>query len=403
MSLTVIEGGVTAATGFLAAAASCGIKNGGKKKDLTVIYSEQPATATGVFTSNKVKAAPLVLTQNLVQQGSLKAVVVNSGNANACTGEQGMADALKMAKLTADCLGINSEQVAVSSTGVIGVNLPMERVEKGIPAACAGLKKQGSTEAAEAIMTTDLILKQIAFKFELDGKQIIIGGIAKGSGMIHPNMATMLGFITTDAAVEKSALQKALREVTEQTFNLITVDGDQSTNDMVLLMANGMAGNPVITEDSPDYRLFLTALKEVCEYLAKKIARDGEGARKLIEVEVNRALSLADARSFARTIAKSNLVKTAIFGEDANWGRILAAVGYTEAECDPQLVDIAIGSVQVASKGKGIPFDEQEAKKALKGETVKITVDLHLGDYSATAWGCDLSFDYIKINSSYRS
>jgi glutamate N-acetyltransferase/amino-acid N-acetyltransferase len=403
MNLTVIDGGVTAASGFLAAGAVCGIKNGGQKKDLTVIYSEQPAIAAGVFTCNKVKAAPLVLTQQYVRENLLRAVVVNSGNANACTGDQGMADAIKMTELTAAALGVKPEEVAVSSTGVIGVNLPMERVEQGILSACASLKKDGNQEAAEAIMTTDLTPKHIAFSFMLGDQEIKIGGIAKGSGMIHPNMATMLGFITTDAAITKPALQKALKEVIDQTFNMITVDGDQSTNDMVLIMANGLAGNPVIQEESPEYDQFVLALKEVAQYLAKEIARDGEGATKLIEVEVNGAASLVDARTIARTIAKSSLVKTAIFGEDANWGRILAAVGYADAMCEPELVDIFLDQVQVAAKGRGISFSEEEAKQVLKQDTVKIIVHLHLGEFSATAWGCDLSFDYVKINSSYRS
>ncbi|HHV71996.1 MAG TPA: bifunctional glutamate N-acetyltransferase/amino-acid acetyltransferase ArgJ [Clostridia bacterium] len=399
----MIDGGVTAAAGFLAGAAACGIKNGGKKKDLAVIYSEVPAISAGVFTCNKVKAAPLLLTQKHLQAGYLRAVVVNSGNANACTGEQGMLDALKMAELTAGLLKIRTEEVAVSSTGVIGVKMPMERVEKGIMAACAGLKREGSGEAAEAIMTTDLVPKSIAYSFKLGNKEVRIGGIAKGSGMIHPNMATMLGFITTDALISREALQQALKEVTDQTFNMITVDGDQSTNDMVLVMANGLAGNPRIEIGNEYYGDFIFVLRQVCEYLAKEIARDGEGATKLLEVEVKGAASLADARQIARTVAKSNLVKTAIFGEDANWGRILAAVGYSGADCDPDLVDIALGPVQVAAGGKAIPFSEEEAKAVLQKDSVKITIDLHLGYYSATAWGCDLSFDYIKINSSYRS
>ncbi|MFZ5814703.1 MAG: bifunctional glutamate N-acetyltransferase/amino-acid acetyltransferase ArgJ [Bacillota bacterium] len=402
--MDVIKGGVTAPKGFLAAGVHADVKGkGGSKKDVAILFSQVPCSAAGVYTTNLVKAAPVILSQQRTQTGSLQAVVANSGNANACTGEQGMLDAEAMARSAARALGLEPEAVAVASTGVIGVPLPMERILPGIARAAASLSADGGDGAAEAIMTTDTFPKQYAVQLELGGALVTIGAMAKGSGMIHPNMATMLGFVTTDADVEPTALQTALKEATEKSFNMITVDGDTSTNDMVIAMANGLARNPKVMLGTALYDRFAAALEQVLIFLAKEIARDGEGATKLIEVRVKGAPTVADARKAAIAVCGSSLVKAAVFGEDANWGRVLAALGYSGASFDPAKVDLWLGDVQMMAAGTGLPFDEEAAAAVLKGKAVLFTADLHSGSAEATAWGCDLTYEYVKINGSYRT
>lgn len=402
--MEIIKGGVTAPAGFKAAGVHADIKGkGGTKKDVAIIYSEVPCAAAGVYTTNLVKAAPVTLSQERTETGSLQAVVVNSGNANACTGEQGMRDAIAMAAQTAQALGLAPAAVGVASTGVIGVELPMERVAAGIAAAAAALSADGGADAAQAIMTTDTFSKEYAVRFELGGAMVTIGAMAKGSGMIHPNMATMLGFVTTDADVEPAALRTALQEATAKSYNMITVDGDTSTNDMVIALANGRAQGPKVMLGSRSYEQFAAALELVLTHLAKEIARDGEGATKLIEVRVKGAPTLADARKAARSVCGSSLVKSAVFGEDANWGRVLAALGYSGAEFDPAKVDLWLGDLQMMVAGTPVAFDEEAAAQVLKAKAVTFTADLHSGSAEATAWGCDLTYDYVKINGSYRT
>jgi glutamate N-acetyltransferase / amino-acid N-acetyltransferase len=402
--MEMIKGGVTAPAGFLAAGVHADVKGkGGAKKDVAVLYSKVPCTAAGVYTLNKVKAAPVVLSQERTAAGTLQAVVVNSGNANACTGEQGWQDAVTMAEVAAAGLGLAPEAVGVASTGVIGVTLPIDRVTAGIKAAVAALSADGGEAAAEAIMTTDTFMKQVALQVELGGKVVTIGAMAKGSGMIHPNMATMLGFVTTDAAVSANALHGALKAATQASFNMITVDGDTSTNDMVLALANGLAGNVPVSVESADYAVFARALEQVLIHLAKEVARDGEGATKLIEMRVKGAPSQEDARRAAKAVCGSSLTKAAVFGEDANWGRVLCALGYSGAELDPSKVDLWLGDIPMMQAGTPLAFDEEAAAKVLKEKTVVFTADLHSGDGQATAWGCDLTYDYVKINGSYRT
>lgn len=403
----IVPGGITAVQGFLAAGVHGGLKKA--KKDVALIAATVPAVAAGVFTTNKVKAAPLKLDEKHLQESQyIKGVVINSGNANACTGEQGVKDAYAMAQLTAAELNCQPEEILVSSTGVIGVDLPMDKVENGIKLASKELTAAGGAAAAEAIMTTDLFSKEYSFEFMVDEFKVTIGGMAKGSGMIHPNMATMLGFITTDLAISKEVLHAALKIATEKTFNMITVDGDTSTNDMVVALANGLAGNKTIqSQEDPNFTVFLNALVEMSTYLAKQIVKDGEGATKLVTVEVINAETEKDAIIGAKSICTSNLVKTALFGEDANWGRILAAVGYSGANFDPEVVDIYLqssaGEEQVGKAGRGANFSEDKAKKILEEKEVTILVDLKQGTAKATAWTCDFSYDYVKINASYRS
>jgi glutamate N-acetyltransferase/amino-acid N-acetyltransferase len=395
------EGSVTIPKGYKAGGIHCGVKK--KKLDLGFIVSEVPATAAGVYTTNIFQAAPLIVTQgSIAKENKIQAILVNSGNANACTGEQGLLDAFEMQKSFAAELGIKDHLVAVTSTGVIGELLPMEKINTGIKQI---LQPEYEIEAnfKQAILTTDLCTKQMAVQIKIDGKTVSIGGAAKGSGMIHPNMATMLGFVTTDANIAHEDLLFALKDVTNKTFNMITVDGDTSTNDMVLVMANGLAENEMLTKDHPDWNLFVDGLKIVCESLAKKIARDGEGATKLIEVQVNGADNLEAARAVGKSIISSNLVKTAIFGTDANWGRIVTAIGYSGVPVEPYALEVAIGPYPVFAKGLPIPFDEAEVKEYLELDTIKIIVDLHQGESTVTAYGCDLTYDYIKINASYRT
>lgn len=399
--MQLAAGGITAAQGFQAAGVEAGIRYQ-NRKDLALIYTEQPARAAAVFTRNRVQAAPLLITREHMQQQRLSAVVVNAGIANACTGRQGLIDARQMAAMAADRLGLGTQEVAVASTGVIGHYLPMDRLEAGIVRAVSSLSPTSGGSAAEAIMTTDTRTKEAAWSYQWEGCQITVGGMAKGSGMIHPNLATMLAFLSTDAEVEPNFLQQALAEAVEDSFNLVSVDGDTSTNDMVLLLANGRAGNSAITREHGG-ELFLTALRLVAVSLAKQIARDGEGATCLIEVQVSGAATEGDARLAARAVANSSLVKAAVYGRDANWGRVLAAVGYSGANFDPDQVTIWLGPIKVAEQGCGIPFDEAGAREYLTGDPVEIRIELNAGVQTATAWGCDLSPEYVAINASYRS
>jgi glutamate N-acetyltransferase/amino-acid N-acetyltransferase len=388
--------------GFKATGIHCGIKH--KKNDLALLVSEVPANVAGVFTTNAIQAAPLIVTKEaMLQTGKMQAIIVNSGNANACTGQQGLKDARLMQQKAAEKLGIEPGLVGVASTGIIGEIMKMEPIVKGIQKLEPSSELEGSILFSQAILTTDTVTKNTAYSTVIDGKKITIAGTAKGSGMIDPNMATMLGFITTDATIESIHLQAALKTVTDLTFNSITVDGDTSTNDMVLVMANGMAGNDSLTPAHPDWELFMETLQAVSQDLAKMIAKDGEGATKLIEVEVSGAITDAEARKIAKTVVGSPLVKTAIFGSDANWGRIIAAVGYSGATLDPNAIMIKIGPTVVVENGEPVLFSEANLLTYLKQSEVKITVDLHQGIGQGVAWGCDLTYDYVQINATYRS
>jgi glutamate N-acetyltransferase / amino-acid N-acetyltransferase len=393
--------GVTAAAGFMAVGVACGVRDAGRR-DLGLLFSELPCETAAVFTSNAVWGAPLVVTREAVENGGVRAVVVNSGNANAATGERGIEDARAMQALAAETLGIKAEEVAVASTGVIGVHLPMDRISSCISAA-SGELGEGGEGFAESILTTDTRAKEAVAREEIGGRTVTVGGTAKGSGMIHPNMGTMLAFLTTDAAVEKSCLQETLSRVTDRTFNRVTVDGDTSPSDMALLMANGAAANEPLTLDSPDYPAFVEAVENVARTLAREIARDGEGATRLVEVAVEGAASEESAAALAKSVVGSNLVKTAVFGQDANWGRVLTAMGYSGEAFDPDGVELWFGSIKVFSGGEPVPHDEAEANATLGAGEVKITVRLSEGNDSATAWGCDLSYEYIRINGSYRT
>jgi glutamate N-acetyltransferase/amino-acid N-acetyltransferase len=393
--------GVTAASGFKAVGVACEVRDAGRR-DLGLLFSELPCQTAAVFTSNAVWGAPLVVTREAVENGGVRAVVANSGNANAATGERGIEDARAMQALVAETLGIKGGEVAVASTGVIGVHLPMDRISSGIRAA-SGQLDEGSEGFAESILTTDTRTKEAVARVEIGGRTITVGGTAKGSGMIHPNMGTMLAFLTTDAAVERSCLQETLSRVTDRTFNRVTVDGDTSPSDMALLMANGAAGNEPLTLDSPDYPAFLEGVGSVARTLAREIARDGEGATRLVEVTVGGAASEESAAALAKNVVGSNLVKTAIFGEDANWGRVLTAMGYSGEAFDPDGVELWFGPIKVFSGGEPVPHEEDEANATLAAGEVKITIRLSEGDASATAWGCDLSYEYVRINGSYRT
>ena len=396
---------VVSPKGFTAAGVHCGIKkNKSDKKDLAILVSEVPASVAGVFTTNAVQAAPLKVTKEVVYNSKkMQAIIVNSGNANACTGKQGIADAYEMQALAATKLGIESYLVGVASTGVIGEVMNMEPVVKGVEMLNPNNAVESGIDFAQAILTTDTVMKNTAYATVIDGKEVVVAGTAKGSGMIEPNMATMLGFITTDANIESDELQKALSDITNITFNAITVDGDTSTNDTVVVMANGLAGNAPLTPAHPDWNNFYTALRLVAEDLAKAIARDGEGATKLIEVEVDGAISDEEARKIAKTVVGSPLVKTAVFGCDANWGRIIAAVGYSGATVDPDKITIQIGGATMVENGEPIQFSEEELIEILKQSEVKIYVSLEVGEGHGYAWGCDLTYDYVQINASYRS
>jgi glutamate N-acetyltransferase/amino-acid N-acetyltransferase len=399
---TIISGGVTAPKGFKAAGVSCGLKDN-NNKDLAIISSDDMAIAAGVFTKNVVKGHSLQLTMEHIKNGCAKAVVINSGNANACVGEGGLKNAKEIAEVTGNLLGCDSENILVGSTGVIGIPLDMPKILAGVKKASSSLSIEGSDDAVQAIMTTDLVKKKIAVEIEIQGKKVKIGAVAKGSGMIHPNMATMISVITTDINISKELLNKALKEAISHTFNRVSVDGDTSVCDMVVILANGKAENSGILNEDAEYNNFKSALESVCEYLSRLIAKDGEGATKLIEVIVEGAASSDDAYKMVSSIAKSPLVKTAIFGEDANWGRIITAAGYSGAEFDPNLIDISIGSLMVCKNGTALDFDEGEAKKILEKDKVQIKVNLKKGDFSDRIWTCDFSYDYVKINGSYRS
>ncbi|EJW18390.1 MULTISPECIES: bifunctional ornithine acetyltransferase/N-acetylglutamate synthase [Paenibacillus] len=401
----IIDGSVTTPLGFRASGLHCGLKKTARN-DLGAIVCDVPAIAAAVYTTNVFQAAPLAVTRaSLEEEGKLQAIIVNSGNANACTGKQGEADAYRMRSAFAEQLGIAPHYVAVASTGVIGEALKMECVEQGImklPEQLTPLA-EGAEQFSQAILTTDLVKKEACAVLTVNGKQVTVAGCAKGSGMIHPNMATMLGFVTTDAALEQDTLAGLLRTVTNKTFNMITVDGDTSTNDMLLAMASGMAGNEPFTEQHEAWPAFAAAFQYVCEQLAKAIARDGEGATKLIEVRVSGALSDESASAIAKSIVGSSLVKSAVYGSDANWGRVIAAVGYAGQPVNPETVDIHMGSIMVLQQSTPVVFDEAAALAYLKGDTVVFQVDLHMGSGEAKAWGCDLTYDYVRINAAYRT
>ena len=404
-----IKGGVTAAKGYEAASTAAGIKYQGRT-DMALIYSQVPCVSAGTFTTNVVKAAPVKWDRQIVDSGAgVQAVVVNSGIANACTGEEGMGYCKETAEAAAKALNIDAAGVLVGSTGVIGMQLPMQKLVDGIQA-LAGKKAEGlqsGHDAALAIMTTDTVEKEMAVEIEIGGKTVTIGGMSKGSGMIHPNMCTMLAFITTDAAITKEALQKALSEDVEDTYNMISVDGDTSTNDTAILLANGLAGNQEITYASPEYETFKEALHMVNETLAKKMAGDGEGATALFEVKVVGAESIKQAKTLAKSVVCSNLTKAAIAGHDANWGRILCAMGYSGVQFDPEKVDLFFeskaGKLQIIENGVATDYSEEAATKILSEPEITATADIKMGDYSATAWGCDLTHEYININADYRS
>lgn len=397
-----IDGGVTAARGFRAGGMAAGIKKDGQL-DLALIASEVPAVAAGVFTTNRVQAAPVLISKERVKNGLAQAIIANSGNANACTGSSGRVAATRMAAAAAQSLNCPEELVLVASTGVIGMELPVAKIESALGQNTGWLSNKGGTAAAQAIMTTDTFPKESAVEFELDGKPVRVGGIAKGSGMIHPNMATLLSFVTTDIAITKTMLDQAVAHAGDHSFNRITVDGDTSTNDCLLVLANGRAGNQVITGTGTAYQLFLEALTGVCRELAKMIARDGEGATKMVEIKISDAASEADAVRIGKAVATSNLVKTALFGEDANWGRILAAVGYSGVPINPDLINIYLEELPVCRGGAGLAFDEVKAKQILARKELLITVALGMGHAEASIWTCDFSYDYVKINGSYRT
>ncbi|CAM3691241.1 bifunctional glutamate N-acetyltransferase/amino-acid acetyltransferase ArgJ [Cohnella lubricantis] len=401
----VPSGGVTTPKGFRAGGLHCGLKKT-DRHDLGAIVCEVPAAAAAVYTTNLFQAAPLQVTrESLAEEGKLRAILVNSGNANACTGRQGEDDARSMRSQIAEAIGVPKHQVAVASTGVIGELLKMDCVSSGIAALPGRLRSddQGSEDFCQAILTTDLVKKTACVKLTIDGREVYIAGAAKGSGMIHPNMATMLGFVTTDAAIPAALLQELLRETTDVTFNMITVDGDTSTNDMLVAMASGLAGGGELSRGHADFAAFAEGLRYVCGELAKAIARDGEGATKLIETTVTGARSDEDARAIAKTIIGSSLVKSAAFGADANWGRIIAAVGRAGVPVDVNTVDIRLGDIVVLEQSRPVAFDEDAALAYLKGDTVAIRVDLHYGEGQAVAWGCDLTYDYVRINAAYRT
>ena len=401
-----VDLGICAPKGFKAYGVHCGIRKNKTKKDLSLIYSSTQADAAAVFTTNLVKGAPLIVTKEHLKDGKAQAIICNSGNANTCNAN-GIEIAEETSKLIADALNIDESNVIVGSTGVIGQPMDIEPFKRGIPDLVAGLTEEGSQDAALGIMTTDTKLKEIAFEFEIDGKPCHIGGIAKGSGMIHPNMATMLVYITSDVNIDSKLLQKALSDTVADTFNMISVDGDTSTNDTVAIMANGLAGNRRIEEENEDYNIFQNALNELMVYLCRKIAKDGEGATKLLECKVSGAKTKDIARTVAKSVICSSLVKTAMFGSDANWGRVLCAIGYSGADVDVTKVDVAFksakGTIDVCKDGAGVPFSEEIAKEILLEDEIEILVSLNSGNESATAYGCDLTYDYVKINGDYRT
>ncbi|MDR3247508.1 MAG: bifunctional glutamate N-acetyltransferase/amino-acid acetyltransferase ArgJ [Treponema sp.] len=405
-----IEGGVCAPKGFRAGGIWCGIKAGSRKRDLALIYSEKPCAAAAMFTTNRVKAASVLVSREHLAGGRLRAIIANSGNANACTGEPGLVAARRMAELAAEEFAINAQEVAVASTGVIGVPLPIGAIESSISGLADSIRPDaaGHEAALEAIMTTDTRKKAASLELEIGGKAVRIGGMTKGSGMIHPNMATMLCFVTTDAVISGELLDKALRQAVRRSFNRVTVDGDTSTNDTIIVMANGEAGNAPINNEGPDYALFAEALQVLCTKLARAMARDGEGASRLVTVSLTGAADEDTAEALAKSVAASSLVKAACFGADANWGRVLCAMGYSGAEFDPDKTDVYFasnaGQVLVCKGGASVPFSEEDAKKILSPEEIEIRIELAGSAPGAvTVWGCDLTYDYVKINGDYRS
>jgi glutamate N-acetyltransferase/amino-acid acetyltransferase len=401
-----IEGSVCAPKGYSAAGVHCGIRANQAKKDLALIVSDKIANAAAVYTSNLVKGAPLLVTKENLADGKARAVICNSGNANTCNAN-GIEVAETMAKLTGDVLGIPAGDVVVASTGVIGQPLPVERIEAALPDLAGMLSPEGQADAARAILTTDTVAKEVAVEFTLGGRTCRLGGIAKGSGMIHPNLATMLVFLTTDAAISSQMLQKALSTDVRKSFNMVSVDGDTSTNDMVVILANGMAGNPEITEENEDFATFMQALNTVTVCLCRMIAGDGEGATKLLQCIVTGASDEKTAKIVAKSVICSSLTKAAMFGADANWGRVLCAIGYSGAQVDVHKVDVAFrsaeGIIEVCSMGAGVDFSEEKAKQILLAPEIDILVELNSGAFGATAWGCDLTYDYVKINGDYRT
>ena len=401
-----INGGVTAAKGFKASGIHCGIRKNQTKKDLAMIVSETKCTAAAVYTQNKVYGAPITVTRNNISDGYAQAVIVNSGNANTCNAD-GVEKAQMMCDIASKALGVDSKDVIVASTGVIGMTLDITPIAEGAPALASQISENGGHDCAEAIMTTDTLPKEVAVEMEIGGKKVTLGACCKGSGMIHPNMATMLCFMTTDCNISSAFLQKALSDVVKDTFNMISVDGDTSTNDMVCIMANGKAENDIIDSDSADFETFKQALMSVSVKLSRLIAGDGEGAQRLLECNVTACTDEATAKKIAKSIICSSLVKTAMFGADANWGRILCAIGYTEGDFSVDTIDVYLssckGTIKVCENGAGIPFSEEKAKEILLESEITLDVDMRQGEYSATAWGCDLTYDYVKINGDYRT
>ena len=396
------KAGVTFPQGFKAAGIKAGIKKSGNL-DVALIYTEREAAVAGVFTQNAVAAAPVFASKKVVATGTAHAIAANAGCANACTGAQGKKDARAMQEITAAALGCTPEDVLVASTGVIGVNLPMDKMEAGLKAAVAALSADGSANAGNAIITTDTYSKSCATEVTLGGKQVRFGAIAKGSGMIQPNMATMLAFITTDAAIDGKLLQKALSEVVEISFNMISIDGDMSTNDMAVVLANGAAGNAKITAEGADYEAFKATLAEICKGLSQRIASDGEGATKFLTVHVTGTKSFADAKTIAMSVAKSPLVKTAFFGEDPNWGRVICAVGYAGVPMNPETTVVKFGGIPVYAHGVGADYDEAALKKVMGEHDIVIDIDMGMGTQEATVWTCDFSYEYVKINGEYHT
>ena len=401
-----IEGGVCASKGYTASGVHCGIRRSQSKKDLALIVSEVKANAAAVYTTNLVKGAPLLVTRSHLANGHAQAILCNSGNANTCNAN-GVEVAEKMCEMLANALPVAAEDVVIASTGVIGQPLNLEPIAAGIAPLVAGLSAEGCDAAAEGIMTTDTVKKEVAVSFELDGKTCHIGGIAKGSGMIHPNMATMLVFLTSDVAISPELLQKAIREDIAGTFNMVSVDGDTSTNDMLVLMANGLAGNPEIVTEDANFKTFMEALGTVTVALCRMIAGDGEGATKLLECKVSHARDLATARTVAKSVITSSLLKAAMFGADANWGRVLCAIGYSGADVDINRIDVRFkspaGEILVCQGGSGVDFSEEKAKAVLLEHDIEILVDLNDGTAESCAWGCDLTYDYVRINGDYRT
>jgi glutamate N-acetyltransferase/amino-acid N-acetyltransferase len=403
MQLQFIEGGVTAPQGYFATGVACGVKKNGEK-DLAIICSEDVAATAGVFTTNKVKGHSLKLTMQRVRNnGYATALIVNSGNANACVGDRGDQDARQIAEKAAELLDCSADNVLVASTGVIGVPLELDKILKGVEEAVSGMDPDGGHDAELAIMTTDTQAKETAVEIELQGEKVVIGGMAKGSGMIHPNMATMIAVLTTDANISKKLLDKALRDVCQKTFNRVCVDGDTSVCDMTVIFANGLADNPGIVSEDSDYKQFCDALEKVCVLLSKKIAADGEGATKLIEVQVAGAKTPDDAHKACQAIARSPLVKTAIFGRDGNWGRIMTAVGYSGADIDPARIDISLNKVRVCRSGATAIYDNEKLRDQLEKDEVTIHVELNYGEFGDRMWTCDLSEEYVRINAHYRT